>query len=94
MTGLLSSFLSMSIGRAHSSQFYGQLADADDRVVIAIGGKEYVLERSGDPVDGRTVAAPMHGQLLNEPAYPLFGDQNSGRLTVRGEHALNRFNFG
>jgi hypothetical protein len=43
-----------------------------------------------------TVKALLACQWLVEQSFPLplFGNEHSGRLTVRDQHALNRFNFG
>jgi hypothetical protein len=67
-----------------------------DRVVLPRAGKGYVWEHSDDPVPAVTVKALLARQWIVEPSFPLplFGDQHSGRLTVRGQKALNRFNFG
>ena len=65
-----------------------------DRVVIARGGNGFVGEQSDKLVSANVVKARLARQWLIEPAYPLFGDYRAGTLTVRGQFALNRFNFG
>jgi hypothetical protein len=65
-----------------------RIADGD-RIVPAIGGKSFELERTGTTVPARTVDQLLHRAWLVRPEYPLFAtDRHAGRLTVRGQFAL------
>ena len=65
-----------------------------DRIVLARVGKGYCWQGSDTPVPAMVVKALVARQWIVAPDFDLFGERQSGRLTVRGEHDLNRFNFG
>ena len=67
---------------------------AGDRIAIARVGNGFSWQGSDTPVPSSTVRALVARQWIVAPDFDLFGERQSGRLTVRGEHDLNRFNFG
>ena len=67
---------------------------AGDRIVLARVGKGFSWQGGDNPVPSGTVKALAARQWIVEPDLDLFGDRHSGRLTTRGEYALNCFNFG
>jgi hypothetical protein len=67
-----------------------RLLAGGDRIVPAIGGKRFELERAGDVVPASTVEALLRRHWVLEPQYPLLADQYSGRLTTRGMYAVAR----